>query len=238
MSQSIEMLIVDDHSLIREGIKQILSIYPEIKIVGEASNGLEAVEFIKTHTCQFILLDINMPVMNGIEAVKNIRFTHPDLKILLLTVENDFHTLKEAINLQVDGYILKESAGTTLINAIRHISSGGNFIDQTLTKYVFHIVQNTSCLQSPPEQNLDDTPFGHLSEREKEILLYMSKGMTNKQIGSKLFLSEKTIRNCVTGLFKKLEVKDRVQATVYALNHNIDALFSNPEEQTKSEATY
>lgn len=225
MPEHIKIIIVDDHPLIKEGVKQILSFYEDIHIVGEGSNGKEALDLIQNIPCDMLLLDINMPILNGIEAVKQLRLTHPNLKILLLTVENDFHTLKEAIHLQVNGYILKESAGTTLINAIRHIHSGGNFIDQALTKYIFHIVQDApSIIDTCIDTSLD--PFTSLSQREKEILYYISKGMTNKEIGSKLFLSEKTIRNCITGIFKKLDVKDRVQATIYALNHNIDNALS------------
>lgn len=225
MSHHIKIIIVDDHPLIKEGVKQILSFYEDIHIVGEGSNGQEAINLIQNISCDILLLDINMPILNGIEVVKQLRLTHPNLKILLLTVENDFHTLKEAIHLQVNGYILKESAGTTLINAIRHIYSGGNFIDQSLTKYIFDIVQDTSSFMDN-SSSIPTNPFESLSHREKEILYYISKGMSNKEIGNKLFLSEKTIRNCITGIFKKINVKDRVQATIYALNHHIETALS------------
>lgn len=225
MSQHIEIIIVDDHPLIKEGVKQILSFYDDIHIAGEGSNGEEALKLVQTTPCDIILLDINMPILNGIEVVKSLRSTHPHIKILLLTVDNDFHTLKEAIDLQVDGYILKESAGVTLVNALRHIYTGGNFIDQALTKHIFHIVQDKPSLITE-EPALPSGPFDLLSPREKEILFYISEGMTNKQIGSKLFLSEKTIRNCITKLFKKIDVKDRVQATIYALKHDIGASLS------------
>lgn len=226
MSQHIEIIIVDDHPLIKEGVKQILSFYDDIHIAAEGSNGEEALKLVQHTHCDIILLDINMPILNGIEVVKHLRSSHPHIKILLLTVDNDFHTLKEAIDLHVDGYVLKESAGVTLINAIRHIYTGGNFIDQALTKYIFHILQDKPYLieQAP---FLPLGPFELLSTREKEILFYISEGMTNKQIGSKLFLSEKTIRNCITKVFKKINVKDRVQATIYALKHDIESALSH-----------
>lgn len=220
MTQTIQIIIVDDHPLIREGVKQILSFYPHIHIIAEGSNGHEAIELVNLKKCDLLLLDINMPKLSGIDAVRHIRTQHPTLKILLLTVENDFHTLKEAIDLQVDGYILKDSAGTTLLSAIEHIYTGGNFIDQALTKHVFHIVQDTETepLSSSPAED----PFDLLSDREKEVLFYISKGYSNKEIASKLYLSDKTIRNCITNIFKKINVKDRVQATIFALNHNIE----------------
>ena len=159
-----------------------------------------------------------MPVMSGLDALKIIRQTNPYLKVLLLTVENDFGTLREAIDLKVNGYILKESAGSTLTDAIRHVYSGGNYIDQTLTKHVFNIINEPSVAKESTSKPEMPDPFSLLTEREKEILSYISKGCSNKEIASKLFLSEKTIRNTITSIFKKINVKDRVQAAIYVLN--------------------
>lgn len=220
MTQYIKIVIVDDHPLIKEGLKQILSFYPDIQIVAEGSDGNEAIGLTNNMPCDILLLDINMPVLSGIDAVKVIRKSHPHLKILLLSVENDFHTLKEAISLKVNGYVLKESAGTTLIDAIRHVHSGGNYIDQTLTKHVFNIV-NESSAQTEAIPDMSNDSFRSLTSREKDILSYISKGLSNKEIAGKLFLSDKTIRNSITAIFKKIDVKDRVQATIYVLNNNI-----------------
>ena len=218
MTQKIKIIIVDDHPLIKEGLKQILSFYPDIEIVSEGSNGSEAISIVSETSCDILLLDINMPVMNGLDALKIIRQTNPYLKVLLLTVENDFGTLREAIDLKVNGYILKESAGSTLTDAIRHVYSGGNYIDQTLTKHVFNIINEPSVAKESTSKPEMPDPFSLLTEREKEILSYISKGCSNKEIASKLFLSEKTIRNTITSIFKKINVKDRVQAAIYVLN--------------------
>ena len=218
MTQKIKIIIVDDHPLIKEGLKQILSFYPDIEIVSEGSNGSEAISIVSETSCDILLLDINMPVMNGLDALKIIRQTNPYLKVLLLTVENDFGTLREAIDLKVNGYILKESAGSTLTDAIRHVYSGGNYIDQTLTKHVFYIINEPSVAKESTSKPEMPDPFSLLTEREKEILSYISKGCSNKEIASKLFLSEKTIRNTITSIFKKINVKDRVQAAIYVLN--------------------
>ena len=218
MTQKIKIIIVDDHPLIKEGLKQILSFYPDIEIVSEGSNGSEAISIVSETSCDILLLDINMPVMSGLDALKIIRQTNPYLKVLLLTVENDFGTLREAIDLKVNGYILKESAGSTLTDAIRHVYSGGNYIDQTLTKHVFNIINEPSVAKESTSKPEMPDPFSLLTEREKEILSYISKGCSNKEIESKLFLSEKTIRNTITSIFKKINVKDRVQAAIYVLN--------------------
>ncbi len=218
MTQKIKIIIVDDHPLIKEGLKQILSFYPDIEIVSEGSNGSEAISIVSETSCDILLLDINMPVMSGLDALKIIRQTNPYLKVLLLTVENDFGTLREAIDLKVNGYILKESAGSTLTDAIRHVYSGGNYIDQTLTKHVFNIINEPSVAKESTSKPEMPDPFSLLTEREKEILSYISKGCSNKEIASKLFLSEKTIRNTITSIFKKINVKDRVQAAIYVLN--------------------
>ena len=218
MPQKIKIIIVDDHPLIKEGLKQILSFYPDIEIVSEGSTGSEAISIVSETSCDILLLDINMPVMSGLDALKIIRQTNPYLKVLLLTVENDFGTLREAIDLKVNGYILKESAGSTLTDAIRHVYSGGNYIDQTLTKHVFNIINEPSMARESTSKPEMPDHFSLLTEREKEILSYISKGCSNKEIASKLFLSEKTIRNTITSIFKKINVKDRVQAAIYVLN--------------------
>ncbi|MGL4343765.1 MAG: response regulator [Cellulosilyticaceae bacterium] len=219
LTKPIKIIIVDDHPLILQGFKQLLSFYDDIAIVGEGCNGQEALNLIDTTPCDLLLLDINMPILTGIDVVRSLKLSHPKLKIMLLTVENDLTTLKDAIGLNVDGYILKGSNETILIDAIRHVYLGGNFIDQSLTKHIFNIVQNSS----EPMPLTSDLPniFCELSSRELEILFYISEGFTNKEIGAKLFLSEKTIRNTVTSIFKKIDVKDRFQATIVALNHNI-----------------
>lgn len=230
MGNSIKIIIVDDHPLIREGIKQILSFSEDVSIVGEGCNGQEALSLVKQVPCDLLLLDINMPVLDGIGALRALKETHPTLKVLLLSVASDLSTFKEALALQVNGYILKDSAGTTLIDAIKHIHTGNVFIDQSLNKHVFHLVQESSSngsIASEPSPTPDTSPLltpytlsiNELSDRQKAILYLISRGLSNKEIASQLFLSEKTIRNNITLLFKKINVKDRVQATQFVLNY-------------------
>lgn len=220
MEDKIKIVIVDDHPLIKEGLKQILSLNQDMEVIAEGSDGSDAITLVNEKSFDILLIDINMPFMSGIEAVTQIRKSNQNIKILMLTVENDFQTLKEAIDLQVNGYILKESAGSTLVDAIRHVYQGENFLDQSLTKYIFNIIQGNSISgkETTEPSNVD---FGELSKRELEILKYISKGMSNKEIAAQLYLSDKTVRNSLTTIFKKINVKDRVQAAILAINNNL-----------------
>lgn len=221
MTQPIQIIIVDDHPLIKEGIKQILSLYETIHIVGEGSNGQEALDLVASKPCDILLLDINMPVLNGLEVVQQLKVTHPHIPILLLTVQNDYPTLKKAITLNINGYILKESAGSTLINAIKTIYDGNHYIDPALTKNIFKLIKHSPINTNVSETSTSSQSIDTLSSREKEILFYISQDLTNKEIGIKLFLSEKTIRNSLTKIFKKIQVKDRIHAKAFAIEHNI-----------------
>lgn len=221
MENKIKIIIVDDHPLIREGLKQILSLNTDMEVLAEGSDGTDALSLVEKYDLDILLIDINMPTMSGIEAIAKIRKDNQNLKILLLTVENDFQTLKEAIDLQVNGYILKESAGSSLVDAIRHVYKGGSFIDQSLTKYIFNIIQGNSKLNKPQVSEVENDLLYMLSKRELEILGHIANGLSNKEIAAKLYLSDKTIRNSITQIFKKIKVKDRVQAAIFALNNNI-----------------
>lgn len=221
MENKIKIIIVDDHPLIKEGLKQILSLNQDMEVIAEGSDGSDAIDFVQNKEFDILLIDINMPFVNGIEAVTQIRKSNQDIKILMLTVENDFQTLKEAIDLQVNGYILKESAGSTLVDAIRHVYQGENFLDQSLTKYIFNIIQGNSISGKEAVIEQSNVDFGELSKRELEILKYISKGMSNKEIAAQLYLSDKTVRNSLTTIFKKINVKDRVQAAILAINNNL-----------------
>lgn len=211
MSNQINILMVDDHDLIREGIKRIIAFEDDFNVVGEGRNGEEAVELSKSKKPDIILLDINMPIMDGITALKTIKASNSQTKVIILSVENDRTRLKSAIDIGADGYILKDSAGQEITNAIRSVYRGEKYLDQTLVKYLF---DNT-------KEEVSEELLSTLTDREIEILHKISQGLGNKEIGSQLYLSEKTIKNYATKIFRKLGVEDRVQATIYALKNNI-----------------
>lgn len=211
MDRSIQIVMIDDHDLIREGLKRIVDFEPDLDVIGEGRNGKEAIELCESKHPDVILLDINMPVMDGITALKTIKMNIPQIKVIILSVENEKSKLKQAIDIGADGYILKDSAGTEITDAIRVVCNGEKYLDKSLVKYLFVNVKEE------PEEELLTT----LTEREIEILYYISQGLANREIGKQLYLSEKTIKNYATKIFRKLGVEDRVQATIYALKHNI-----------------
>ena len=208
----IKIMIVDDHALIREGLNRILSFEEDIKIVGEAKNGEEALKKIKDTEVDIILLDINMEKLDGIQTLKKIKEEKPNIKIIMLTVEKQRRKVFESLDFGADGYVLKESAGSEITNAIRTVYEGKRYVDKSLIDTVIFGKDNSFGRGKIEE----------LNNRELEILAYISNGLKNKEIAEKLFLSEKTIKNYVTGIFRKIGVEDRVQATIYAINNDIE----------------
>lgn len=216
-NNKIRIIIVDDHDLIIEGINRILSFEDDLLILGEGKNGKEGLDIIKELNPDIVILDINMPIMNGIETLENIKKYDENIKVIMLTVEKDRRTINKAIDIGADAYILKESDINEIINAIRLVNSGEKYIDKTLVKIIFSGIKN----KYDRAKNILDT----LTDRELNVLLGISTGLRNKEIAEKLFLSEKTIKNYVTNVFRKISVEDRVQATIFAINNNIEEYF-------------
>lgn len=208
----IKILIADDHDLIRQGLKSILNFEEDFVIAGEASNGEEAILLIKQYKPDILLMDINMPLMSGIEVLKKIKSMDLDVKVLLLTVESDKKTILDAIEIGADGYILKGSSTQELVDGIRRVYNDENYIDKSLVSMLFKKVAT---------KNVENEIIKLLNKRDIEILNLISKGYSNKEIGDLLFLSEKTIKNNATRIFKIIGVTDRVHATIYALEHKI-----------------
>lgn len=209
----IKIVIADDHALIREGLNRILSFEDEFEILNQASNGKEVLEIIEKDMPNVVLLDINMPNYTGLDALKRIKEKYKNIKVVMLTVENDEVTINKAIDLGADGYVLKESAGSEITNAIRTVYNGEKYIDKSLIKILFK--------KRVVKENKGVNPLDKLTKRELDILIQLSQGLKNKEIADKLFLSEKTIKNYITSIFRKLEVEDRVQATIFAIDNNI-----------------
>ncbi|MDU5110940.1 MAG: response regulator transcription factor [Clostridium sp.] len=220
MKNIIKVIVVDDHSLIREGLNRIISFEEDLMITGEFSNGEELLTNIDINECNVVLLDINMPIKSGIETLKDIKALSNELKVVMLTVENDRKTIMQAIELGADAYILKESAGAEVVNAIRNVYEGEKYIDKSLIKVMFSDFKKAVNIKNAEKENLE-----FLTNRELNILFEISRGLKNKEIAEKLFLSEKTIKNYITSIFKKIEVEDRVQATIFAIRNNIEEYY-------------
>ena len=211
--QVIKVCIADDHDIIRQGLKRIISFEEDLAIVSEAENGEKALEMLKVYEPDVLLLDFNMPLLNGIEVLKIIKEQENNVKVIMLTVENDRKTLHEAIDIGADGYLLKDSASTEIVNAIKTVFNGEKYIDKSLVSLIFSEIKS----KNKSETIILDI----LSKREIEVLMEISKGLSNKEIGEKLYISEKTVKNYASNLFRKINVDDRVQAAILAINNNI-----------------
>lgn len=217
--EEIRILIADDHELIRHGLKSIIGYEEDLVVIGEADNGESALREIKLKKPDIVLLDVNMPHMDGIKVLKKIKEEDLKIKIIMLTIENQRHTIHEAINNGVDGYVLKDSAGAQIIDAIKTVFKGEKYIDKSLVSLLFTDIKE--------KRSREASIFDSLSKREMEVLLKISKGLSNKEIGEQLYLSEKTIKNYATNLFIKINAHDRVQATILAIENHIDEYYKD-----------
>lgn len=209
---SIRIVIADDHSMVREGIKQLLELDDNLVVVDEAADGIEAIEKVEAEKPDVLLLDINMPNMNGIEALKNIRQKGLDVKVLILTIHNEVEYLMKAVEVGCDGYVLKDSDSNLLKKAIYTIHSGEQFVQPSLTP----ALNAGMALKAAADDKLSE-----LTRREIEVLKLIAEGLFNKEIAAKLDISERTVKNHVSNIFKKIDVSDRTQAAVFAIKNNL-----------------
>lgn len=210
----IRVVICDDQEVVCQGLKAILSTAENLDVIGIANNGIEALEFLEAHPSDVILMDLKMPVMNGIHATKEIKEKFPDVKVLVLTTYDADAWLFDAIRNGAEGYLLKDTSRDELIEAIENIASGNTPVDPKVAGKLFHQLSK----QALPG---DSTMGKNLSEREREILRLITHGMANADIAQTLFLSEGTVRNYVSSILEKLDVDDRTQAAVLALRYGL-----------------
>lgn len=213
---SISVMLTDDHVLMREGIRQLLEFDGTIKVIEEASDGEECLVKLETSRPQVLLLDINMPKMNGIEVLEEIKRRNIDIKVLILTVHNEIEYLLKAVNIGVAGYILKESESAELKKAIGVIVNGESYIQPELTPEL-----NRRLVSRDSDKNKIEL----LTRREMEVLIQVANGMINKEIANLLNISERTVKNHISNIFKKIDVSDRTQAAVFAIKNDLIKLF-------------
>jgi len=211
----IRILIVDDQNIIRHGLKSLLEIQPDLKVVGDAANGRDAIALLTAldTSClpDLVLLDIRMPIMDGVATTKKISQTFPDLKVLILTTFDDDEYVSLAMNYGAKGYLLKDSPPEDLALAIRSIYRGHTHLGPGLFDKVFSYSPQ-SVKTVPPE-------LAELSPRETEVLNLIATGANNREIAQSLYISEKTVKNHVTSILSKLNLRDRTQAAIFAHNH-------------------
>lgn len=213
---SIKVMLTDDHVLMREGIKHLLEFDGSIKVIEEANDGFECLDKLKTVRPDILLLDINMPNMNGIEVLEELKVRKDDLKVLILTVHSEVEYLVKAVDIGANGYILKDSGSVELKQAINAIINNDSYIQPSLIPSL-----NSRLIN----RDIDKERLEMLTKRELEILAQVASGMFNKEIAINLNISERTVKNHISNIFKKIDVSDRTQAAVFAIRNNIINLY-------------
>ena len=212
----IKAMLADDHVLVREGIKHLLEYDGTVEVIQEANNGIECIEKLADVSPDILLLDINMPDMNGIEVLEELKRREHPVKILILTVHNEIEYLIRAVDIGADGYILKDSGTAELKQAITTIINGESYIQTSLLPAL-----NSRLIN----RDIDKEKLESLTKRELEILIQVAGGMFNKEIAINLNISERTVKNHISNIFKKIDVSDRTQAAVFAIRNNIVKLY-------------
>ncbi len=208
----IHLLLVDDQIIIRQGIKSLLESKPDFQIVGEAENGEKAIIQVETLKPDVVLMDIRMPVMDGVAATQAICQRFPDVKVLVLTTFDDDEYVSQAMQFGARGYLLKDTPIEPLANAIRSVYQGYTQLGPGLFEKVLPLVPNTTIPQIP-------TPlpgFTELTPREKEVLRLIAVGASNREIAESLYITERTVKNHVTNILSRLNLRDRTQAAIFA----------------------
>lgn len=206
MPEPIRIVIADDHPMFREGVVHSLEGEADFEIVGQASSGEEAYEIISKKLPDLVLLDITMPGEGGIETTRRVAANFPVIKIVILTASENDDDLLNALKAGASGYVVKGVAAKELVHVVRAVSGGGTFISPTMADDLLRELQSPSSLN----------PLNALTEREHQILKLVARGMTNREIGLQLHLSEKTIKHYMTNILAKLHVTSRVQAALLA----------------------
>lgn len=220
MSQLIGVLIVDDHAIVREGLRAVIGLESDMQVVGEAKDGNEAIALSRHLKPDVILMDLLMPNKGGIEAIREILEENPNHRILVLTSFAEVDKILPTIRSGALGYIVKNSSPGELLRAIRDVAKGAVYMQPDIARQLFHgLSQSTEPLVQPLEQ---------LSSREVEILKLVSQGMTNDEIGDQLSISSRTVGVHVTHILEKLDLNNRTQAALFALRNGLVSLF--PDE--------
>ena len=207
------ILVCDDQEVVREGLRTILDLVPDFDVVGVTSNGAEAVDRVETGGVDIVLMDLHMPIMNGVQATRAIVTHHPDVRVVVLTTYADEAWVVDAIRAGASGYLLKDAPRERLVDAIRGTMEGETHLDPSVAGGL--LVRISSQPENGASLDAD------LTDREREVLVLLAKGLSNKEIAERLYLSEGTVRNYVSSVLAKLGVHDRTQAAVIAVRHGL-----------------
>jgi NarL family two-component system response regulator LiaR len=209
-----KVIVCDDQAIVRDGLVMLLKLEPDIDIVGTAEDGAEAVEMVADEGADLILMDLKMPIMNGVEATRQIMMKHPGVKVLVLTTYADDEWVFDAIQAGASGYLFKDTPREELIKAVRGTVTGKTYVDPSVAGKV---LEQVSSRQTQPATLITSK----LTQREVEVLRLIARGLTNADIANQLFLSDGTVRNHVSAILAKLGISDRTQAAVIAIQHGL-----------------
>jgi two-component system, NarL family, response regulator LiaR len=213
----IRVLLADDHAMFRQGLKSLLESEPDIRVIGEASSGREAVRYAADTKPDAIVMDIQMPELDGVKATQSILEINPNANVIILTMYRQDSYVFEAVKAGARGYLLKDVDATVLIDAIRRVTEGETLLDPEMAQSVLEDFR-------VKKESLPDEKRGDLTEREAAILRLLAQGSSNQEIALKLNISEKTVRNRLSEIFAKLQLNNRTQAALYAIREGLASL--------------
>jgi two-component system response regulator DegU len=230
LKRNVRLIIADDHQLFREGVKRIINMEEDMEVIAECGDGIQVVELCNQNTPDVVLMDINMPLENGVVATERLRMIFPEVKVIILSIHDDESYVFETLRKGASGYLLKDMEAESLINAIRSVVSGHAYIHPKVTGKLINQLRRMTYLDDvgvvAPSQAIKEAGMKYvhndnspLTKREAEVLRLMAEGKSNKLIGESLFISEKTVKNHVSSILQKLEVDDRTQAVIAAIKN-------------------
>ncbi len=217
MRDTMKVVICDDQDIVRDGLELLLKLEPDIEVVGIASDGAEAIAMAEQKKPDLVLMDLKMPVMNGVDATREIKAKCPGVKVLVLTTYGTDDWVFDALRAGASGYLLKDAPREGVLSAIRGTVEGKTFLDPAVAGKVLSEI--TGSKKKPPT-----LITSKLTEREVEVLSSLARGLSNENIAKRLFLSEGTVRNHISSIVDKLGVSDRTQAAIIAIQHGLDIL--------------
>ena len=217
------IIIIDDHQLFREGVKRILDFESSFDVVAEGDDGSEAMDLVEAHKPDVVIMDINMPNMNGVEATKMLVNRYPETKVIILSIHDDENYVQHALKTGAQGYLLKEMDADALIDAVRVVAEGGSYLHPKVTHNLVKEYRRLAAEEGADRDSVHAVeirrPLHLLTRRECEVLQILAYGKSNRAIGETLYISEKTVKNHVTNILQKMIVNDRTQAVVQAIKN-------------------
>ncbi|MGM9986029.1 MAG: response regulator [Bacillaceae bacterium] len=218
---TVKVIIIDDHKLFREGIKRILEFESSLEVVAEGSDGIDVIPLAQKYEYDVIIMDINMPTINGVNATRELLKVQPDAKVIILSIHDDESYVMHALRMGAKGYLLKEMDADTLIEAVQVVAGGGCYLHPKVTKSLVNEYRRLANREHHFVQNERKVapPLHVLTRRECEVLQMLADGMSNRAVGEALFISEKTVKNHVSNILQKIDVNDRTQAVVAAIKN-------------------